>query len=320
MKNKLILILLIGFIGLQFFRPKKIDQGMKTEHLVNVPKEIDAILRNSCFDCHSSEVNLRWYDEITPANFLVNSHVRQGREVLDFSKWNSWPEAKQNSTIYYSLNKILSGEMPVPSYAWIHSSAKLNKEQIRILKDYALSLSSKKPSEAPFVNGIEKQNDLTISNEIKKPRIKAAPNGLQYIPDYRNWKAISITDRFDNGTMRIIFGNDIAVKAIQDGKISSWPDGSILAKAAWKQNLQKDGNSTPGEFIQVEFMVKDAKKYAATKGWGWGRWKGNDLKPYGETSDFDKECIECHRPVAKQDYTFTSPLYLISQLKKNQTK
>jgi len=316
--NKLIWILLAGFLLIQFFRPENINDGKPTKDLVNVPKEVNMILRNSCFDCHSLEANLRWYDKITPANFLVNSHIKEGREALDFSKWNSWPKPQQNSTIYYVINKVLSGEMPIPSYAAVHSSAKLNEHQIEILKNYALSLSPRKVSDGSQINSAEKQYNSWINGELKHPTVKPSPNGLQYIPDYRNWKAISTTNRFDNGTMRIIFGNDIVVKAIHEKNTNPWPDGTSFAKTAWKQRVNNDGSISTGEFIQVELMVKDAKKYEKTKGWAWGRWKGNDLKPYGETPDFDKECIECHKPMENRDYVFTAPLYLISQLKKIQ--
>jgi hypothetical protein len=317
--NKLVWILLLVFVVLQFFRPENLS-NQPTKDLTNIPKEVNVILRNSCFDCHSSETNLRWYDKITPANFLVNSHIREGRKALDFSKWDSLAKPPQNSTIFYAINKVLSGEMPIPSYAVVHSSTKLNDDQIKVLKDYALSISQRKISEVPQINNVEQQLNNVINNDLKTKAVQASPNGLQYIPDYRNWKAISTTDRFDNGTLRIIFGNDVAVKAIQENKIDPWPDGTSFAKTAWKQNVDKNGNVSTGDFIQVEFMVKDSKKYAKTKGWGWGRWKGNDLKPYGKTPDFDKECIECHKPVANRDYVFTSPLYLISQLKKIQTQ
>ncbi|WP_162143869.1 cytochrome P460 family protein [Chryseobacterium daeguense] len=80
--------------------------------------------------------------------------------------------------------------------------------------------------------------------------------------------------------------------------------------------IKQDGGIATGEFLQVELRVKDAEKYKKIKEWGWGRWKGNDLQPYGETHDFDNECIECHKPMANRDYVFTSPLYLISQLTK----
>ncbi|WP_089794820.1 cytochrome P460 family protein [Chryseobacterium wanjuense] len=64
--------------------------------------------------------------------------------------------------------------------------------------------------------------------------------------------------------------------------------------------IKQDGSIAIGEFLQVELRVKDAEKYKKIKEWGWGRWKGNDLKPYGETHDFDNECIECHKPMANR--------------------
>ena len=66
----------------------------------------------------------------------------------------------------------------------------------------------------------------------------------------------------------------------------------------------------PGEFIQVEFMIKDSKKYSATKGWGWARWKGTDLVPYGKEALFTTECISCHRPMKENDFVFTMPLHI----------
>ena len=74
--------------------------------------------------------------------------------------------------------------------------------------------------------------------------------------------------------------------------------------------MGRDSIAIPGNFIQVEFMIKDAKKYASTAGWGWARWKGNDLKPYGNTATFTTECVSCHNPVKNNDYVFTPPLSL----------
>ncbi len=147
--------------------------------------------------------------------------------------------------------------------------------------------------------------------------VKASPNGIEYINDYRNWKAISTTDRFDNGTMRVIFANDIAADAIKNKQTNPWPDGSIFAKTAWKKKTDTEGNTTTGKFVQVEFMIKDAQKYKATKGWGWARWKGNNLKPYGNDAHFDNECISCHKPVKDNDYVFTAPLNISITMPKN---
>jgi U3 small nucleolar RNA-associated protein 14 len=55
-------------------------------------------------------------------------------------------------------------------------------------------------------------------------------------------------------------------------------------------------------------MVKDAQRYRQTAGWGWGRWRGMDLKPYGKDAQFANECVGCHEPVKGNDFVYTMPL------------
>jgi len=133
-----------------------------------------------------------------------------------------------------------------------------------------------------------------------------APNGVGYYPDYMSWKVIAPSYREDRGNIRIITGNEIAVTALRAGK-NPLPDGSVLAKVAWKAESHPDFPSAtvPGDFAQVEFMVKDAKRYKETGGWGFARFLGNELKPYGKDAGFVKECFQCHIPMANSDYLFT---------------
>jgi hypothetical protein len=63
----------------------------------------------------------------------------------------------------------------------------------------------------------------------------------------------------------------------------------------------------------VELMVKDHKKYASTAGWGWGRWRGAELKPYGTSAAFTGECVGCHLPVRANDYVYTLPIVRSNQ-------
>ena len=133
-----------------------------------------------------------------------------------------------------------------------------------------------------------------------------APNGIAIYPDYMSWKVVAPSYRADKGHIRVITGNEIAVAALRAGK-NPLPDGSVLAKVAWK--AEKHPNfpvaTVPGAFAQVEFMVKDAKKYKDTGGWGFARFVGNELKPYGKDASFVSECFGCHIPVANNDYLFT---------------
>ena len=65
--------------------------------------------------------------------------------------------------------------------------------------------------------------------------------------------------------------------------------------------------------FQKEFEdFKDAKKYSATKGWGYARWRGKDLIPWGDNADFAQSCVACHTPVANKDYIFSTPAIFIN--------
>jgi hypothetical protein len=133
-----------------------------------------------------------------------------------------------------------------------------------------------------------------------------ALNGIALYADYLSWQVVAPSYREDRGQLRIITGNEIAVAALRAGK-KPLPDGSVLAKVAWKaeKNPSFPVAIEPTVFVQVEFMVKDAAKYKDTGGWGFARFVGNELKPYGKDAGFVTECFGCHTPVAGNDYLFT---------------
>lgn len=139
-----------------------------------------------------------------------------------------------------------------------------------------------------------------------------APNGIRMPQGYEDWRVIGVSDRTDNNTLRVILGNDVAVAAARQGQINPWPDGAVLAKVVWKQTPHKHWEKAlvPDEFVHVEFMIKDSRQYGATGGWGYARWRGKELSPYGKDATFVQECVGCHTPVKHQDYVFTRPVIM----------
>lgn len=113
--------------------------------------------------------------------------------------------------------------------------------------------------------------------------------------------------------MRIILGNDIAIKASRSNQTNPWPDGTILGKLVWKQTTEKNWPTAiaPEAFIHAEFMYKDTKKFKSNgTGWGWARWLGKEQKPYGNENDLNQLCIACHTPVKGNDWVYTTPVQL----------
>jgi hypothetical protein len=133
-----------------------------------------------------------------------------------------------------------------------------------------------------------------------------APNGIAPIEGYRNWLVISPSYRPDKGQIRVVLGNETAIRAFREGK-RPFPDGTIFAKVAWSavKHPKFPVAVEPGAFAQVEFMVKDSSKYKNTGGWGFARFVGKEYKPYGRDPGFVQECFGCHTPVAENDFVFT---------------
>jgi hypothetical protein len=139
---------------------------------------------------------------------------------------------------------------------------------------------------------------------------QAAPVFEIKIPHgYRDWPVISVAhEAGDNNDLRAVLGNDIAMKAYRAGKLP-FPDGTIIARLAWKYTASEENDKAfgrqqsfvAGPAINVQFMVKDSKKYATTGGWGFAQFKDGKPDP---TTKLDT-CFPCHEPAKTSDYVFT---------------
>ncbi len=295
------------FILAQLVRPVIPAKPATAE--VQAPPAVKQILVKSCYSCHSDERRLAWFDQIEPAYWIVRHDILNARSHLNFSTLGSAPPAVQRARLFEAVNMIQLGAMPLHQFVALHPDARVSPEELAELKAYLApwttvpSLPSKKKSDGQPAGGGNAAATL-----ISLSAVQPEPNGLAFDPSFESWKLISTTDRGDNNTFRFILGNDVAMNAAQSGNISPWPDGTRFAKIAWQQERSADGLVHPGRFVQVELMVKDARRFKDTDGWGWGRWRGLDLKPYGDDAHFVDECTGCHMPVRGNDYVYTLPI------------
>lgn len=139
---------------------------------------------------------------------------------------------------------------------------------------------------------------------------EAAPIfGIKVPAGYREWKVISVAHEAGNlNDFRAILGNDIAFNAFREGKLPL-PDGAIIARLAWVYTPSEENNKVfgreqsfvAGAPINLQLMVKDSAKYAATGGWGYAQFK--DGKPADEA--LHKTCFPCHEKIKDRDFVFT---------------
>ncbi len=134
-----------------------------------------------------------------------------------------------------------------------------------------------------------------------------APNGLELPDDFRDWRLLGVGQRTDNGSVRVVVGNDAAVDAARSGQ--PWSDGAMIANIVWSGGDNPDWEEVivPSGFGTLLFMAKDSAQYAADGGWAYANWSGMELASPA-ASDFDRACVNCHvDSAANTDYVFTIP-------------
>lgn len=139
--KKILLALLIVFIIAQFFGPEK-NQGdyASIEAFITETKpspEVKGILQESCFDCHSDVTRYPWYNNITPVNYWLADHIEHGKGHFNVSNWNEYNVKKKDHKLDELIEMVKDKVMPLDSYTWTHSEAKLTDAQIKAVVDWA---------------------------------------------------------------------------------------------------------------------------------------------------------------------------------------
>jgi len=140
---------------------------------------------------------------------------------------------------------------------------------------------------------------------------QSAPPFVTEIPHgYRDWRWISSAHEEGNlHSLGAILGNDLAINAYRERKLP-FPDGAIIAALHYRHVPSEENNEVfgqaqsfvPGNPTNIQFMVKDSTKYAATGGWGFGH-----FSPDGKPADaaFMQPCFPCHEKAKETDLVFT---------------
>jgi hypothetical protein len=180
-------------------------------------------------------------------------------------------------------------------------------------------MSGKKILTIPIIAGLAAfVSGLAISAQDKYTL--KVPNGLAFseFRGYEAWQVVSISQS-GAGIMAAILANPVMIKAYAagiPGNGKPFPDGAKLAKIHWNPKKMDTFPSAtvPGTQHDVDFMVKDAKRFADSGGWGYAVFDYNaasdtftpgtlaDKPPQGN----DAKCgFTCHTTVKTRDYVFT---------------
>ena len=151
---------LLAAVVIQFFRPAENTGGNKDNHISKVAAvspRVARLLDNSCNDCHSNTTRYPWYSYVQPVGWWLAAHVKDGKKHLNFDEFAAYRPYRQFHKLEEIDELVAEQEMPLESYTWIHSGARLDAAQREILinwtKDMREVLKAKYPADSLVMPG-----------------------------------------------------------------------------------------------------------------------------------------------------------------------
>ncbi|KOF02231.1 heme-binding protein [Roseivirga ehrenbergii] len=137
----ILLFILFAFVVIQFInRPEKISEPVTDNDIIlslNIDDEIAAMLKTSCYDCHSDQPRYPWYSNVAPLSWWIGDHIEHGRDELNFSLWGTYTARRRDHKLEEVVELVEKREMPLPNYLPMHKDAELSDEQIEKLRNWA---------------------------------------------------------------------------------------------------------------------------------------------------------------------------------------
>lgn len=158
--KKILLILLVAFIAIQFVRPAKNESTDKTKNistLYAVPADVNTILTKACNDCHTNNTIYPWYAEVQPVIWWLDDHIKEGKKHLNFDEYSTYSLRKQYHKMEEVVEQVKEKEMPLNSYTWVHRDAKLTNEERVALTTWAQSVMDTMKAHYPIDSLVRKK-------------------------------------------------------------------------------------------------------------------------------------------------------------------
>ena len=132
--------MLVVLIVIQFIRPVPIKSGQALptdiSNTYNIPENVNALLKNACYDCHSNNSAYPWYANIQPIAWLIAHDIKEAKEKYNFSEFGLLSRRKQISRLQEMENSIKDETMPLLLFKWMHKSARLTNEDKKLLIEW----------------------------------------------------------------------------------------------------------------------------------------------------------------------------------------
>jgi hypothetical protein len=130
------LVVVVLVVAAQFIRPSRVNPPIDHARTIEAhlaPQDPAApVLNRSCGDCHSNRTEWRWYSQVAPLSWVMARAVSDGRKVINFSEWGSYPRSAQATLLDASCASATAGKMPGP-YTWFRPETALSPKDIEAI-------------------------------------------------------------------------------------------------------------------------------------------------------------------------------------------
>ena len=130
-----LLLVIVLIVGAQFVPVTRDNPPVAADF--DGDAAVKAVLKESCYNCHSNETTWPWYSRIAPVSWLVASDVSEAREKLNFSDWGLMAVENQAHASREMWKEVEKGEMPLTVYLLMHSEAELSEADKAVIRDWA---------------------------------------------------------------------------------------------------------------------------------------------------------------------------------------
>jgi len=161
MIKKILVILLVVLVIIQFFHPAKNMAAPVAANTISavypVPDNVKNILAASCNDCHSNNTIYPWYSKIQPVDWWMGGHVDEGKRELNFDEFATYSPRRQYNKLEDLIKEVKDDGMPLDSYTWIHKNAILSADQKQVLISWADGIRAEMKQKYPADSLIKKR-------------------------------------------------------------------------------------------------------------------------------------------------------------------
>ena len=161
MIKKILWVLLLGLVIIQFIHPKRNKaegpQPYNISQSFEVPGTVKEVLERSCMDCHSNNTDYPWYARFQPVHWWLNDHIREGKAGLNFDEYTNKSLRYQYHKMEETVEMIEDKKMPLESYTWTHKDAKLTDNERVMLINWAKGIMVTMESKYPMDSLVRKK-------------------------------------------------------------------------------------------------------------------------------------------------------------------